>query len=332
MRIEKKILLSGPVSQDSFTENILHNLIQMGAEVFCDYRLKQNRYTNLLRRIKREIMQKAILEYIPPDERKLIKIAKKFKPEIFLAPTQIVQEQTLIKLKNVGVKVCIAWWGDSPGNMKRFGLLSREWDIIYFKDPEVVAKYRRVGIDARLLHEAMNPEWHRPIAKQANDLIIIAGNFYGYRQFLVRELMRKGIKFGLYGGRLPRWVYPEIERLHAKKYIIHEEKSQIFGEGLACLNSTHIIEGNSMNCRAFEIAGSGGLHLMEYKPIINECFEPEKEVLTFDSIDELIYHIERARKDPYGMEKIRKAAALRAHNEHTYRHRLDKIFKDIKAL
>ena len=172
----------------------------------------------------------------------------------------------------------------------------------------------------------MNPAWHKPVAEQTNENVVVAGNFYGYRQFLVRELLQRGVKLAFYGGRLPRWVYPEIRRMHAGRYIVREEKSRVFGEAMACLNSTQIIEGNSLNCRAFEVAGAGGLQLMEYKPIISECFEPGKEILMFDSLDELMGHIERARRFPGETKKIREAAARRAHAEHTYKHRLERIF------
>jgi spore maturation protein CgeB len=271
-------------------------------------------------------MQKAVYGYVSPDERWLVKAAREYRPELFLAPTQVIQEETLSELKRVGVRACVAWWGDSPSNMLRMGLLSPYWDLIFFKDPDAVAKFRRVGLNAYLLHEAMNPAWHKPVAQQANEDVVVAGNFYGYRQFLVLKLIERSVKVALYGGRLPRWVHPGIRRIHKGHYIVKEEKSRIFGEALACLNSTQIIEGNSLNCRAFEIAGAGGLHLMEYKPIISECFEPGKEVLTFDSLDELMDHIERARRFPGEMKKIREAAAHRAHAEHTYKHRLERIF------
>ena len=86
-----------------------------------------------------------------------------------------------------------------------------------------------------------------------------------------------------------------------------------------------------MNCRAFEIAGAGGLPIMEFRPIISECFEPEKEILTFDSLDELMSLLDRARRYPGEMKLIREAAARRALSCHTYRHRLETLFAHIYA-
>jgi spore maturation protein CgeB len=322
----KEVLVAGPVGDDSFSENIVYTLKQMGIKPIYDERLTPGRYRSKWRMIYRQFLQKTGCTYLSSEERWLIKAAKIWKPSVFLAPTQIIKEEVLAELKKAGVKACIAWWGDPPGYLAQMGLLSNLWDIIFFKDPDAVSKFRRVGLNAHLLHEAMNPAWHKPVAQQANEDVVVAGNFYAYRQFLVLKLIERSVKVALYGGRLPRWVNPEIRCIHTGHYIVREEKSRVFGEGLACLNSTQIIEGNSLNCRAFEIAGAGGLHLMEYKPIISECFEPGKEVLTFDSLDELMGHIERARRFPGEMKKIREAVAHRAHAEHTYKHRLERIF------
>jgi len=54
--------------------------------------------------------------------------------------------------------------------------------------------------------------------------------------------------------------------------------------------------------------------------------------LTFDTLDELVDHIERARRCPDEMKTIRQAGARRALAEHTYRHRLERIFTMVGEL
>jgi spore maturation protein CgeB len=107
------------------------------------------------------------------------------------------------------------------------------------------------------------------------------------------------------------------------------EKSRVFGEGAACLNTFPLAEGDSLNCRAFEVAGAAGLQIIEYRPAIEQCFEPGKELVSFKTYEELLGHIERAISHPQEMLPIRKAAAKRALAEHTYRHRLDVILAGI---
>jgi spore maturation protein CgeB len=330
--IPRKVLIAGPSGEDTFSDNIAATLQALGIETIVEGRNRTQKYHSRLRRASNELLYKLRRNHVRSDERWLVRMAKEQKPDLFLAPTQVISEETLWELKKAGVQACVAWWGDPPANMKRMGLLTGQWDLIFIKDPDCVQKFRRIGLNAHLLHEAMNPLWHKPMAQQTNEDVVVAGNFYEYRQVLVRRLLAKGVGVQLYGGRLPRWVHPEIKRLHTGRYIVREEKSKVFGEGLACLNSTQIIEGNSLNCRAFEIAGAGGLQLMEYRPIISDCFEPGKEVLTFDSMDELFAHIERAKHFPNEMKLIREAGAKRALAEHTYRHRLEAIFKRVGEL
>jgi spore maturation protein CgeB len=197
--------------------------------------------------------------------------------------------------------------------------------LIFVKDPAAVTKLRIAARNAHLLHEAMNPTWHRRVAKQSNDTIAVAGNFYSYRQAVVLRLAASGVPVSLFGPKPPIWASSWIKKQWTGRYVVREEKSRVFGESLACLNTFALAEGNSLNCRAFEIAGAGGLQLLEARPIVAECFQPGSEVLTFSTFEELIDHIIRCQKGPAETETIRAAAARRALGEHTYRHRLEKI-------
>lgn len=327
-----RFIIPGSVYDDSFAENVAFTLRQMGHEVITRPRLSPRQYSSRLRTYYRFFQQKLNSQnYVPPEEKWLLNAAKTYRPDILLALTQSIREETLFELKRLGVNYRVAWWGDPPAHLKQMGLLSNEWDAIFFKDPEAVTKFWRIGLNTYLLHEAMNPDWHKPVATQQNDNVVVAGIFYGYRQFLVSRLIQDNISVGLYGPELPLWVKPEIKRYHKRQYIVKEEKSRVFGEGLACLNSTQIAEGNSLNCRAFEIAGAGGLQIMEYKPIIEQCFEPDKEILLFNTYGELLAQLERAKKYPQEMVTIRQAAARRALHEHTYRHRLTQMLNVIGA-
>jgi spore maturation protein CgeB len=190
-----------------------------------------------------------------------------------------------------------------------------------------VNKHRLLGLNAHLLHEAMNPQWHRPVSGAANGETAVVGNWYGYRQTLVRALSSRGVDVGLYGTPPPRWSLPEVRQAHLRRYVVREEKSRVFGEALACLNSFQMGEGDSLNCRAFEVAGAGGLQLIEHRPAIAECFEPGKELLPFSTIEELLDDLSRARREPRWADGIRAAGARRALAEHTYRHRIDSIMR-----
>lgn len=326
-----RVIIPYSTMPDNFSDNVAYTLRMMGHEVMTMPPVSVPWTNTSFGAAVRAWRAKSKRDYFPGEERWLLKAVASFRPSLVLTLTQALSEETLFRLKKMGVPHLVAWWGDSPANMQRMGLFVEGWDTIFLKDPDAVKKFRRVGYNAHLLHEACNPAWHKPLCGQENDRVVVAGNYYAFRQALVLKLLRQGVPMGLYGARLPMWAHAEIRMLHTGRYLVKEEKSRVFGAAMACLNSTHVSEGNSMNCRAFEIAGAGGLQIMEYRPIISTCFEPGEELLVFDTFDDLLEHIERARRAPGEMVAIREAGAKRARAEHTYKHRLDALLQTIKA-
>jgi len=212
------------------------------------------------------------------------------------------------------------------------GLCHKEWDKIFIKDHYAAFKLRTINLPAVQLYEAMNPLWHKPLREQENDSVVIAGSFYDYRHYITTKLMERNVEVELYGAKVPIWADRQIKKRHTGIYVTKEEKSIRFGAAKAVLNSTSMSEFSSVNCRAFEIAGTGGLQIMEYRKSIEECFEPEKEILVFNHLNELFELIERATKYPKEMHSIRTAAARKALSEHTYEHRLSFILQNYHSL
>jgi spore maturation protein CgeB len=310
---------------DTFLDNVAFTLRAMGHEVFTRSDISVRIAFSRVRRRLLGVGAGLFPNRVPGHERWLLRLTKEHRIDLVLALTQSISEQTLSEVKQRGVQARVAWWGDTPRNMQKMGLLTEEWDTLFLKDADTVEKYRGIGLNAHLLHEAMNPAWHRPIGSIRRDVIVVAGSMYGFRQFLVRKLARAGVPMALYGPAPPLWALPEVKRSHTGKYIVREKKSEVFGAGAACLNFSPESEGNSLNCRAFEIAGAGGLQVYEYRPVIEQCFEPGREILVYRTFDELVDLIIRARREPTQFEAVREAGARRAHAEHTYRQRLEKL-------
>lgn len=279
----------------------------------------------------RDFAQRTFPERWTPIERWAVTAARQCRgADLLIWLTQSLREDVLYEVRRLGVRHCVAWWGDPPANMRGLGLLVQGWDRIFFKDAAAVAKFQAVGLPAQLLHEACNPAWHRRNFTRVGEEIAVAGNYYGYRQYLVGRLLETDEPMALYGPPAPRWADPRIKAAHRGRFIVKDEKSRIFGEALACLNSTSLSEGNSLNCRAFEIAGACGLQLIENKTAVETCFEPGNEVLTYSCLEEIRDHLARARREPDWAMGVRQAGHRRAHAEHTYEKRLTQILRSIE--
>lgn len=325
-----RILVAGYATEDSFADNVQSALIDMGHCVRTLGEVAHASFHSPWRRYLRKVQEEVLKRSVQPDEKKLLTVARDFKPDLILALTRDYSAETLVELKRISAPILVIWWGDTPANAKRWAFMDGEWDLVFLKDAVAVEKTRMVRGDVHVLHEAINPRWHKPIAAQRNEDLVVAGNYYQFRQLLVNKLISDGYSMSLYGPQPPAWSLSNILERHTGRYLMREEKSRVFGEGMACLNSFHYSEGNSLNCRAFEVAGAAGLQLIEHRPAIEQCFDPGKELLVFHSYEELLELIERATKAPAEMSRIRQAGAARALAEHTYHHRLQTILDHLK--
>ncbi len=324
-----RILVLGPRYEDTFVDNVCSTLVDMGHETLSAEEVRVSTHWSFPNQVIRVLKSRLVGDKPSREDRKILELVREKRPDVLLALTWDVHPEILDQMGTYLRGRRVLWWGDCPGNSQRWGLVNPHWDSVYVKDPDAVRKLRLVRDNVYLLHEAMNPKWHKPVATRKNDSIIIAGNYYGFRQAILLRLAHHGVNVALYGPKPPTWAAPEVVSRYSGKYIVRTEKSRIFGEGLACLNSFALAEGNSINCRAFEIAGAGGLQLIEYRPTVAECFEPGKEVLDFSTFDELLGHIDRAKRFPAEVDAVRLAGAKRALAEHTYRHRLEVILKQL---
>jgi spore maturation protein CgeB len=322
-----RIFVPASAYEDSFAENVAATLTSMGHEVRSLGSVSHAEYWSVPRYAWRTGIRLLARDRPGLLDRKIVRVAREFKPDAVIATTGEWHSETLAALGRLCPGRMTLWWGDAPANSRRWTLVDPSWDFIYVKDRVAVSKLRLVGRNAFLLHEAMNPSWHRRVARQANERIATVGNWYAFRQALVLRLLSSGVSVDLHGSCPPRWAHPEIRRRHSGRFLVREEKSRVFGEALACLNSFALAEGDSLNCRAFEIAGAGGLQLIEHRQAIGECFEPGRELLAFSDFEELLDHIARARREPAAMEIVRAAGSRRALAQHTYRHRLEDILR-----
>jgi spore maturation protein CgeB len=313
---------------DNFTDNVAYTLRAMGHEVMTAPVPTRWMNPKLM-----HVMQLAHEKFFPKSlslqEKWLLKTHREFKPDVMIALTHSVEEETLIGLQRSGVRT-VAWWGDAPSQMRRHGLLCKGWNWIYLKDRFAVGKLRSLDLNAHFMPEAMNPAWHRWDREPEGDDIVIAGNAYDYRHYLIRRMLEEGCgPIRLYGYRPARWAHPDVMSVAEGRYIVREDKARVFSSAAACINSTSMTEYDSMNCRAFEIAGSGGLQFMEHRDAVQDCFEPGKEIVTFTSVHELTEKVAYYRRNRSEALAIREAGHRRAHLEHTYRQRLQRIISDI---
>jgi spore maturation protein CgeB len=324
-----KVFVTGPDAADSFTHNVAYTFREMGHDVRTDSSLAFEMQHSPLRRGLEEVLARASRRWRLRRDARALRLAAEFKPDLTVMCTMTLEPETVARIRRASGGPVVCWYGDSPANLKRDHVVSGEYDAVFAKDVDLVHVLgAMLGQQAHHLPEACNPAWHRPQAEREGDTVVVAGTVYGYRGALVVRLVEAGEEVGLYGPAPARWVPAKVRAAHTGVFLDHTRKARVFGRALACLGSFSVSEGrNSVNCRIFETCACGGLLLAEQRPAIATYFEPDREYLAYASFDECLDHLRRLRRDYGEARQIRARASKRAHGEHTYRHRLERMLR-----
>lgn len=322
----------GPTDPDSFADNILDCLPDLGVEAV---RLGTPRPEFRQRRLSAvyDFAARARPSLDARVQQQIVKRAGEAEVDIIVSTQSELLPETVQALRHQGARVAL-WFPDHIANLGRGLMFVAPYTRVYFKDPEVVERSSRLqGTPAAYLPEACNPHWHKPQDGQPGDEagIVVAGNMYPTRAILLKRMVDNGFPLRLFGASFPSWLPQRaaLAPLHAGRPVVRHEKARTFRRAQAVLNNIHPSELTSMNCRLFEAAGSGAAVLTEYRPTLDDLFDLDSEVLAFRSYDELQSQWKRLQDDPELGRQIGDAAAARAAADHTYQVRLARVLEDL---
>ena len=282
-------------------------------------------------------------EAVPPLRRLLMRslwnTAGSFKPDMVLVTHDYLWPEEVRELKLLTGAVIVMWFPDAILNFGRGYFMNSAYDALFFKDPYIVERLRGIlRSDVFFLPEGFNPDKHRvppekqdalPLEEFACD-ICTAGNLYTYRVAFFRQLY--GFDVQLWGNPPPLWMtLAGTGNMYRGKFLQNERKALAFRSAKIALNNLHPAEIWSLNCRAFEIAGVGAFQLVDWRPAIGGLFEVGKEIVCFRGMRDLREKIEYYLARPEERGAIARAGMARAHDCHTYRHRITTLLETLEG-
>ena len=322
-----KIAVIGPQFPDSFADNLVDSVQAMGHDAFpvggiypLATRKVSGTAVDLLRRITPlEIaLQRRTARRISAVGAELAITVE----AAFLPP--VVEE-----IRKRGTKIAL-WFPDHVANIGRMLMFVAPYDGVFFKEPTLVERLKgMLDTPVHYLPEACNPRWHRPInGSRRSGTVVVAGNLYPYRVRQLEILLKQGIPIELYGPPLPRWLKGStIEGTHTGRYIAREDKARVFRAASVVLNQIHPAEIDGMNCRLFEATACGGAVVTEHRATLPNLFAPGRDLLSYETLSQATEHIKALLDDPARGRALGEVASARAHSEHTYAHRLERMLE-----
>lgn len=332
------ITVVGGFDTENFGLHIAENLSHMGHTVHRVASTKKhdtfNRYgkLNSVLRVLDQQMHYASVMTRHFVEKPVLKEICSYSAELVITTFDyfLKEELEVIRENLPGVKI-VMWFPDHLKSFDRAFFMTADYDALFFKDPFIVKNlYDIYEMNVFYLPEAFSKLRHTV----TNDFmerrgeydcdIAMIGSQHSFRVPLLEKLLDYDIK--LYGVRNPWWLNTDkIKKFYTGRFAADHEKANAFCGARIALNTLYFAEIEGVNVRAFEIAGSGGFQLMQWKPGLSDLFVLDKEVVAYHTAQELREKIDYYLEHTEERQKIAAAGKRRAWAEHSYEPRLQRL-------
>lgn len=168
--------------------------------------------------------------------------------------------------------------------------------------------------------------WHILKAKQASYLLVKSAEKLGIRGIGRIEACRKMIQLK----EMPRkYRYPALIRKHLKRELLFGKKmlNEIAGHAIGLNIHGEVAGDYAANVRLFEVAGAGALLCTDHKKNIRDLYEPDTEILTYNSVEECMEKLKWALDHPREARKIAAAGQKRTLQDHSVEKRVDLLWE-----
>lgn len=248
------------------------------------------------------------------------------KPDVvYFLNINLLNAKIIQQVKDLGIKV--VGQHASPLPPKR---LYQGIDHIFSAHPGQVEYFTKIGLSATYLPLAFAKHLRedselRPWKDRELDVTFV-GTFGRHQKStgpLLRAIAAKVPNLNIFTNT----SISHLKRLKLDNYYRGsawgETMYQVLANSKIAINRHgEVANGYAVNFRLFEATGMGALLLTEEASNIRELFEPDVEILTYDSIQDAVEKIQRVLENPSRYEKVARAGQKRSSSSHTYKNRV----------
>lgn len=230
----------------------------------------------------------------------------------------------------------ILWCPDDP---QLFNTVSRRiapaYDYVFTNSTDAIYWYRDIGVKrVKWIGFGCDPGLHRRVIltkeekmKYGGDICFV-GTFFPERLEILRVL--KDFDLKIWG---PGWnnifkKEEELLKLYGNEGVFLEEMVKIYNARKIVLNIQHVQQKYgrlTVNMKIFEVTGCGAFLLTARQKGIEDLFEIGKEIVCYESKEELMELVKYFLNNQEEREKIAINGQKRAYKDHTYEKRMKEI-------
>lgn len=125
--------------------------------------------------------------------------------------------------------------------------------------------------------------------------------------------------------------YPGQWRYH-EEVNYYRDLPNLYPMSKVNFNCTSLQMKGAVNQRVFDVPASDAFLITDRRRQMDQLFEPDSEIVTYDNPEEIPELVARYLKDELARKKVAKAAKQRILAEHTYEHRIEKLLAKMRTL
>ena len=234
-----------------------------------------------------------------------------------------------LNLVRLGSKaILINWSTDDSWKYEQFSrFIAKPFHIYTTTYPEAVTKSKLDGYSNFVLTQwsANSESLATPIAaKKCRYQVSFVGSAYGNRSKWVAALKDRGVNVECFGHG---WKNGSVSTEEMQRIIRESIISLNFGDSGWILKGLIPIRSRQIKARIFEVPGAGGFLFTENAEHLDNFYIPNKEIVVFNGIDDLVLKIKYYIEHQDERDKIAIAGNDRTRVDHTYNERF-KIILD----
>lgn len=237
--------------------------------------------------------------------------------------------ETLQVIREISDAVLLNWSTDDSWKYDQFSrFILPYFDLYATTYPQAVEKAHRTGYHhVRLTQWGANAETLQhplPTARCRWDVSFI-GTAYGNRTKWISALRQRGIRVNCHGygwenGPVAAETIPDIIR--------HSVINLNFGDSNWMFKGIIPYRSRQIKARVFEVPGNGGFLMTEPAENIEAYYLPGKEIVLFETVDDLAEKIRYFLAHPRHRDEIATAGFLKTRDMHTYDLRFKKLLRE----
>jgi len=250
------------------------------------------------------------------------------KPDvIYIFEDSLFSDAFISKLKSM-VKVVVGQIGSARRSYRTYN----SYDLLITSFPHYVEYFQNKGINAIYQPLAFDERMLKlfPSIKRTKPVTFVGGfspKTYQWTTPLF-EHVAKQIDIDVWGYGIQKLPSDSLLRQHYHGEAWGVDVYKILSESLITLNRHgEVSKQYANNMRLYEATGMGTCLITEWKENLHTLFEPEKEVVTYRSANELIEKINYLLENEDECMKIAEAGQKRTLKEHKYQDRMKTLLE-----